>query len=137
MEKIKRFIKYDLGILLLDIVAVNASFFLALLLRFSIYNKLDPQIDNYLYTVIHFSPFYTVICVAVFALFKLYGGMWRYAGIRDVNRIFVANIITVAIHVLATVLFIQRMPITYYVMGAGMQMMSIAFIRFAYRLAVL
>ena len=137
MDKIKRFFKYDFFIMLLDIVAVNASYFLALLLRFSINNRLDPLIEKYLYTVIHFAPIYTIICIVLFIIFRLYGGMWRYAGIRDVNRIVFANVITAIIHVLATVLFIQRMPITYYVMGAAMQMAAVGFIRFAYRLAVL
>jgi len=137
MDKIKRFFKYDFFIMLLDIVAVNASYFLALLLRFSINNRLDPLIEKYLYTVIHFAPIYTIICIILFIIFRLYGGMWRYAGIRDVNRIVFANVITAVIHIAATVLFIQRMPISYYVMGAAMQMAAVGFIRFAYRLAVL
>ncbi len=137
MDKIKRFFKYDFFIMLLDIVAVNASYFLALLLRFSINNRLDPLIEKYLYTVIHFAPVYTIICIILFIVFRLYGGMWRYAGIRDVNRIVFANVITAVIHIIATVLFIQRMPISYYFMGAAMQMAAVGFIRFAYRLAVL
>lgn len=137
MDKIKRFFKYDFFIMLLDIVAVNAAYFGALLLRFSINNRMDPLIEDYIDTVIYFAPIYTVICIVVFILFKLYGGMWRYAGIRDVNRILIANVITAAVHVIATVIFYQRMPITYYVMGAAMQLIAVAFIRFAYRLAVL
>lgn len=137
MEKLKRFFKYDFFIMLLDIVAVNAAYFGALVLRFSINNKLDPLIDKYLDTVIYFSPIYTVICIVTFILFKLYGGMWRYAGIRDVNRILLANVITSIIHVVVTVIFYQRMPVTYYVMGAAMQLIAVAFIRFAYRIAVL
>ena len=137
MDKLKRFFKYDFFIMLLDIVAVNASYFGALILRFSINNRLDPLIDKYLDTVIYFAPIYTVICIVVFAFFRLYGGMWRYAGIRDVNRILIANIITASVHVLATVFFYQRMPVTYYVMGAAMQLIAIGFIRFAYRFAVL
>ena len=42
MDKLKRFFKYDFFIMLLDIVAVNASYFGALLLRFSINNRMDP-----------------------------------------------------------------------------------------------
>ena len=63
--------------------------------------------------------------------------MWRYAGIRDVNRILFANVITSILHVVITISFYQRMPITYYVMGSAIQLVSIAFFRFAYRFAVL
>ena len=63
--------------------------------------------------------------------------MWRYAGIGDVNRIVIANVITICIHVLATVLFYQRMPISYYAMGAFMQLFFVAVIRFAYRFLLL
>ena len=73
MDKIKRFIKYDAFILILDIIAVNAAYFLSLVLRFTISNRLDPQIENYIYTVIHFAPIYTIICIVIFFLFKLYG----------------------------------------------------------------
>ena len=137
MDKIKRFFKYDFFIMLLDIVAVNAAYFGALILRFSINNRMDPLIENYIDTVIYFAPIYTVVCIIVFFIFKLYGGMWRYAGIRDVNRILIANVITGAAHILATMFFYQRMPITYYVMGFAMQLIAIGFIRFAYRLAIL
>ena len=136
MDNIKRFLKYDFFIFLLDVIAVNASYFLALILRFSLGWKMDPLIDKYLETVITFAPIYTIICVIVFFIFRLYGGMWRYAGIGDVNRILLANVVTTIIHVVVTVLFYQRMPITYYVMGAAMQLVTIGIIRFSYRLAV-
>jgi dTDP-4-amino-4,6-dideoxygalactose transaminase len=137
MDKIKRFFKYDFFIFLLDIIAVNASYFLALVLRFSLNGRMDPLIDKYLDTVIYFAPIYTLICIILFFAFRLYGGMWRYAGIADVNRILFANVITALVHVVATVLFYQRMPITYYVMGASIQLVAIGAIRFSYRLAIL
>ena len=137
MDKIKRFFKYDFFVLLLDVIAVNASFFLALFLRFFLNGRLDPLLDRYINTVIYFSPIYTIICIIIFALFKLYGGMWRYAGISDVNRIIIANLIAVILHVLVTVFVFQRMPVSYYVMGAFMQLFFVSFIRFAYRFALL
>ena len=137
MNTIKRFFKYDFFILLLDIIAVNASYFLALVLRFSLGWRTDPLIDSYLDTVIRFAPLYTVICIAVFFIFKLYGGMWRYAGVADLNRVFFSNVITSALHVLVTVLVYERMPITYYVMGAALQLVAIGAIRFSYRLLIL
>lgn len=133
MDKIKRFIKYDLFTLLLDIIAVNASYFITLVLRFSIYNKLDRSIDLYVRSMIDYAPFYTVACIIIFAIFKLYDGMWRYAGIKELNRVIVANVVTTAIQVIGSILFFCRMPITYYIMGASIQLLAISFIRFAYR----
>ena len=137
MDKIKRFFKYDFFIFLLDIIAVNASYFLALILRFSVGGRMDPYIDRYINTVIYFAPVYTIICMIVFFSFRLYGGMWRYAGIGDVNRILLANVVTSVIHIAITIFFYQRMPISYYAMGSAIQLISIGFIRFSYRLAIL
>ena len=134
MKKIWDVIARDLWIILLDILAVNLAYFLALLLRFYVNNEFRPTVNYYLTDWLRFAPFYTVACIAVFALFKLYGGMWRYAGINDMNRIIGASLLTTVLHVLATILFIRRMPITYYVIGAILQFLFISLIRFGYRI---
>lgn len=137
MNKIRQTIKSDLWIVLLDILAVNVSYYLALLIRFYVNFQFRPTVTYYLTDFTTFAPFYTVIAIAVFWLFKLYGGMWRYAGINDMNRIILANLCTVLVQVLGTILFIRRMPITYYVIGALLQLFFVVLIRFAYRLFVI
>ena len=137
MNKIKQTIKSDLWIILLDILAVNLSYYLALLIRFYVNFEFRPTVSFYLTDFYHFAPFYTVLCIVVFWAWKLYGGMWRYAGINDMNRIILANICTAVGQVLGTVLFIRRMPITYYVIGAVLQFFFVSLIRFAYRFAVI
>lgn len=137
MSRIKQTIKSDLWIILLDILAVNLSYYLALLIRFYVNFEFRPTVSYYLTDFATFAPFYSVIAIAIFAFFKLYGGMWRYAGINDMNRIIVANGCTILVQVLGTVLFIRRMPITYYVIGALLQFFFISLIRFTYRLVVI
>ena len=134
VKKIRDIIARDLWIVLLDILAVNLSYFLALLVRFYVNFEFRPTVTYYLTDWLHFAPFYTVLCIIVFALFKLYGGMWRFAGINDMNRIIGANAVTALIQIVGTALFIRRMPITYYVIGAILQFLFLSLIRFGYRI---
>ena len=131
MNKIKG---KDWLIILLDIIAVNAAYFLALLLRFYVNYEFRPTVSFYLTDFTSFAPFYTVLCIIVFWLFRLYGGMWQYAGLNDMNRIIGASLTTAVIHIIGTALFIRRMPITYYIIGAILQFLFITLIRFGYRI---
>ncbi len=134
MKKTWDSIARDLWIVLLDIVAVNAAYFLALLVRFYVNFEFRPTVSYYLTDWLHFTPFYTVLAVVIFAVFRLYGGMWRFAGINDMNRIIGANLCTTVLQVIGTALFIRRMPITYYVIGAILQFFFVTLIRFGYRI---
>ena len=66
VNKAKRYLKTDVYAMLLDIVAVNASYYLALVLRFSINGQLDPLINKYINTTIYAAPCYSIICLFVF-----------------------------------------------------------------------
>ena len=142
MKKVWDFIARDLWIILLDIVAVNAAYFLALVIRFYMNSEFKSVArDVYLPTFLRFAPFYTVAAILVFALFRLYGGMWRYAGINDMNRIIGANLVTVVIQVIGTIFIFppekanyDRMSFTYYMIGAVLQFLFICLIRFGYRI---
>lgn len=134
MKKILEAVKKDLWVVLLDVVAVNLSYYLALLIRFYVNFQLRPvAVDRYLPAWISFTPWYTVLCVVVFGAFRLYGGLWRYAGINDMNRIILASLSTALLHVLGTTIFYTRMPVTYYLIGAVLQFGFVVVIRFAYR----
>ena len=125
----------DFWIVLLDIIAVNTAYFLALILRFYVNFALRPiAINRYMPALIRFAPWYTVLCFFIFIAFRLYGGMWRYAGINDMNRIVLANVTTSVVHILGTVFFFTRMPITYYLIGSVLQLLFTTLIRFSYRI---
>ena len=134
MKKIWEGLKRDLWVVLLDVVAVNLSYFIALLIRFYVGGFLRPVAeDRYLPAWLGFTPWYTVLCVVIFAGWKLYGGLWRYAGINDMNRIILASLSTALLHVLGTTIFYTRMPVTYYLIGGLLQFGFIVIIRFSYR----
>ena len=127
---------------MLDIAAVNLAYFLALIMRFYVNNEFRSSVSFYLTYFARYAPVYTVLCLIVFALCRLYGGMWRYAGINDMNRIILANLCTMVLHVAVSILCIRlmpeaarsRMPISYYLIGAVLQFVFIVLIRFSYRM---
>lgn len=133
-NKVASFFKNDFWIVLLDIIAVNGSYLIALYARFFGYTNLGDMFHSYLSTVYRFAPFYTIICIVVFYFFQLYNGMWKYAGMHDLNRILFSSAITSAAHVLGTVLFFQKMPRTYYILGTILQFVLLCVVRLGYRI---
>ncbi len=123
--------------MILDIISVNASYYLALLIRFFLHNQFDHAWPRFLQAFVQFAPFYTILCLIVFFLFRLYNGMWRYAGINDLNRIVAANLCTAAIQIIGTAVFLRRMPLSYYAIGAVLQLFCVMFSRFIYRLYII
>ncbi len=134
VKKIWNSIARDLWIVLLDIIAVNGSYILALLVRFYVNFEFRPTVNYLIGDWARFAPFYTVLSILIFAAFRLYGGMWRYAGINDMNRIIGASVATTLVQIVGTALFIRRMPISYYVIGAILQFFLVVLIRFGYRI---
>lgn len=117
-----------------DAVMVNLSYFAALWIRF---DCAFSQITNiYLSAWMRFVPIYTVFCIAVFLLLRLYNSMWRYASYDELMRVIVASIITAVFHIIAITAIFQRMPISYYIFGALVQFAFVLGIRFSYRLAL-
>lgn len=127
-----------LALLVYDILIVNFSYLLALVIRFYVNGEFRAiASEKYIPAFWAFMPYYTVLSVVVFLVFKLYNNRWKQAGLHDLNRIFVANVITSVIHIGGTLLFVCRMPITYYFIGAALQFLLISASRFAYRFWVL
>ncbi len=140
LTRIGKVVTQNLWTVALDIVAVNAAYYLTLLLRFYMNGEFKEVATNsYMPAFERFAPYYTVLAIAVFALFRLYGGMWQFAGINDMNRILGANAVTTVLQVIGTWLIFPpllhpRMPLTYYLIGALLQFLFIVMIRFGYRI---
>lgn len=113
-----------------DVFAVNFSYFLGLLLRFDFsFTKIPTE---YIHAMLRLAPIYTVFCLAVFWVLKLYNSLWAFASYTELNHILLASIITTLFNVGITMLC-ERMPASYYIVGAVMQFCLITGIRFGYR----
>lgn len=136
MKRVKDALRNDIWVVILDIFAVNFAYWLALLLRLAIQKVANPggDLDKFVSAFYRFAPWYTVLCLIVFFAFRLYGGMWRYAGINDMNRILGASLVTCILQVAGTMLFVRRMPISYYGLGAVFQFLLVTLIRFGHRI---
>ncbi|MBT9148075.1 MAG: UDP-N-acetyl-alpha-D-glucosamine C6 dehydratase [Syntrophomonadaceae bacterium] len=87
----------------IDAVIVTACMYLALLFRF------EGRIDNaHMASFLRMLPIIIFVRPAIFWLFGLYKGMWRYAGLRDLSSIIKA--VTLGSVVLAAFIFFLRLP---------------------------
>ena len=134
MSKIKSFFYYNSWIIILDILAVNVAYFGALLIRFYANYHIPNNLRLYLSLFYKITPIYTVLAIVVFFLFRLYNGMWIYAGLNDMNRIIMANLVTSIVQIVSSILIVgRRMPISYYAIGGFLQFLFVAGNRFLYR----
>lgn len=114
-----------------DVIAVNFAYFFGLWIRFDLRYSSIPKM--YLYPFLRFAPFYTIFAIIIFRAVGLYRSVWRFASFTELNRIFIATLITTGFQIVGITLFFQRMPISYYLVGAVMQFCLITLVRFSYR----
>ena len=104
MEQVKnqsnnRSLLMRLALVVFDIVAVNLSYFIALVVRFYVHSEFNELAMRYIPAFRHFAPFYTVGCLVIFYFFKMYNSRWKYAGLGDMNRIVYANLLAFLLQV--------------------------------------
>lgn len=138
--RILNFLHFNAWILLLDILAFNLSYLLALYTRFFINGEFRNGVQYYLDYFWKITPVYTIAALIIFAVFRLYGGMWQYAGLHDMNRILAANGVSAVAQFGLSILIIAfipsheqhaiRMPVSYHILGALLQLLATGLIRF-------
>lgn len=121
-------------LVLFDALAVNLSYYLALLVRFYMDNRFISRVGRYLPAFEAYIPYNTVICIVIFLCFRMYSSRWKYAGINDINKVALASLTASAVHTVVTMIFFVKMPITYYVLGAAAQLLILTFSRLSYRI---
>ena len=118
-----------------DIVAVNFAYFFGLWLRFDLQFSHIPQ--DYLSSFLQFTPVYTIFSIIVFYRLRLYKSLWRFASLSELNRIVCASAITSLFQIVGIAIFFQKMPVSYYLIGAALQFAAVVGVRFSYRYIIL
>ena len=119
----------SLWLIMYDMFMVNIAYFTALWLRFDCQFSKIPE--EYLFAWLKFVPVYSVLCLAVFMLLRLYQTLWRFASFNELWRVFFTSIITTVLHGILISLFLELMPASYYIIGAVLQFFLIIGIRFS------
>lgn len=130
-KKIEHWEIISIYLALYDILAINFSYFAGLWLRFDLHYSSIPK--EYFSAFLKFAPFYTVFTILVFMALRLYNSLWRFASFIELNRIIVSSVVTTIFHVAGITLFLRRMPISYYIIGAVFQFCAVTAVRFMYR----
>ena len=120
---------------LYDVIAVNAAYFLALWVRFDcIYSSIPPV---YLSAFLRYIPVHTVVCLGVLGFTRMYNSIWRFASYSELLRAIISTVLAAALHWIGITLLFARMPLSYHVFGMGFQLMLLIGVRFSYRFVLM
>ncbi len=130
-------------LMLYDIIAVNFAYFFALWIRFDCnFSEISTE---YLQSYLYYIPIHTAVSVLVLYAMRMYNSIWRFASIHELLRVILATMVTSLAHVIGTSVMMylgdfadqNRMPVSYYVFGAGFQLVLLIGVRFSYRFVLL
>ena len=131
--------KHSIGVtsilVVYDFLTIVNSYFIALWLRFDCKYSAIPA--NYLEIYFTSIIVYAVISVVIYAIFKLYRSIWRFASYNELIRIFQATVVTFIVQIILTRVIYGRMPNSYLIFGIIIQAFFAVAIRFSYRFVLL
>ena len=119
-------------LLLLDIVFINLSSFLALWVRFNMHISEVPPV--YIESVVEVVIPNTIITLILFALFRLYKSLWRFASIKELVYIIEACAASVVVNVLYYFLTYKVIYRSYFLLYVTSLFLLTCLSRFSFRL---
>lgn len=130
--KIERWKLIAVCLMLCDFLAIHFAYFLALWIRFDCVYSAIPE--EYLDPFHHFITIYAIASLVIFWIFRMYKSLWRYASYIELIRTLLGSVAVSLLHgVLISAIF-GKMPLSYHLWGALVQLMLLVAPRFAYRL---
>ena len=136
MEKFKHFSEQKtvriLALVLFDILLVNLAQFMALFIRFEF--EVSSVLDSgYLDHLISFAPIYTAMCLAVFAVMRLYNSLWKYISVKEAVLIGQASVTVGVLQYFFMSMLEMNMPRSFPVLNILFLTMMLGVERFSYR----
>ena len=118
-----------------DFVSILVSYFAALWIRFDCrFSSIDPRyLQAYYCSILLYGAF----CVFAFWAMRLYKSIWRFASYTELLRVILATAVTGLAYIFFMILFVARMPVSYFAFGIMIQFCLTLGIRFSYRFVLL
>lgn len=126
-----------IAMMVYDAIAVNASIFLAIILRFYVRFEFHNGAEQYIPVFWNTVPVLTIVSLVIFYFAHLYNTVWEYADGHDVLNILFASVLTDVAYVAMTLVFFGQMPLSVYLLSPIIQSGLIFISRFGYRLYLL
>mgnify|MGYP004455758175 CR=1 FL=1 len=119
-------------LIITDIVLINGSIILALVMRFDVnITLIEPQyIDNYKATWLLF----TIITLIIFWFFRMYHSLWQYASIAELYKIVEACITAEIAYLALTAICGKMLPRSCYFTAGVFMTVAMCTSRFMYRI---
>ena len=120
-----------LFLLLCDVAIIIISSAMGLLLRFDLSpKKVDPL---YIEAVWSYLPINILVSLIIFYILRLYHSIWRFAGVIEMQNVFVATMISSLLQYAGYQITGNRVPRSYYFLYGGVLFLLTLSSRFAYR----
>ena len=119
-------------LIILDIISINISSYLALLVRFELkWSSIEPEC---LIAVNRMCIFNTLITIIIFFVMRLYHSLWRYASVREMINVLLACIISALIHITSLFMYYRYFTKSYIMIYTMLLLLFTLIIRFSYRI---
>ena len=130
--KNKKLIFRIILLVLMDMLIITAAGPLAIYVRYNLF--FEPQAIEFIENIFQYLPVNLILTVIVFAAFRLYQGIWKYASASDLVNIIVACLVSAVTQTIGMMLMGLRFPRSYPFMYFAVLTAGISIFRFTYRI---
>lgn len=121
-----------IALLLMDMMSIIVASFLAIYIRFDFSFGRIPR--EYLLKFEQLIPYNILVTLVLFALWRLYKSVWRYASATELLNIIFATTCAALAQLVVSLFLDERMPRSYYVLYWFLLFVMTCGIRFSYRI---
>lgn len=130
--KNKKLIFRIILLVLMDMLIITAAGPLAIYVRYNLF--FEPQAIEFIENIFQYLPVNLILTVIVFAVFRLYQGIWKYASASDLVNIILACLVSAVTQTIGMMLMGLRFPRSYPFMYFAVLTAGISIFRFTYRI---